>query len=388
MARRRPVDRELEHADRLDGLVRAVVIAPDPAIDEVAARPPADSRPRTVSVPACPPPRGPLPVSSRRLSANTIVCVGVQHVDGERSAHEVALRFQRTSSTIGAPCSTFSIGLPFSSLSVASRTRALTSGIDRSPPFPSLAEEVQRVVAACRLLGLADVAQLAVVQQHRPLAQVLDGLHVVGHQHDRLARCMDVHGRRRMHFWAKAASPTASTSSIEHDVGVGLDHHGEAQADHHSRGVVLELAARGTPGSSAKSSTASNRCRASRLDSPIRTPLRIALSRAVISGSKPTPSSMNGARRPAMRTLPAVGRIDAGQDLEQRALARSVLAHDPEELALVDVEGDVAQRLQLAVLDAGQRVATRSLSESTRWSGMRNALARPLPRSPSTGPIG
>ena len=31
-----------------------------------------------------------------------------------------------------------------------------------------------------------------------------------------------------MHFCAKAASPTASTSSIEHHVGVGLHHQAKA----------------------------------------------------------------------------------------------------------------------------------------------------------------
>ena len=60
---------------------------------------------------------------------------------------------------------------------------------------------------------------------------------------------------------------------------------------------------------------------------------------------------MNGASRPAMRIRPGVGPVDAGQDLQQRALAGAVLADDPEELALVDVEGDVVEGVQLAVLD-------------------------------------
>ena len=52
---------------------------------------------------------------------------------------------------------------------------------------------------------------------------------------------------------------------------------------------------------------------------------------------KPTPSSMNGASRPATMIAPGVGAVDAGQALEQRALARAVAPHDPEELALGDL---------------------------------------------------
>ena len=81
---------------------------------------------------------------------------------------------------------------------------------------------------------------------------------------------------------------------------------------------------------------------------PIITPLSTTFSREVSSGLKPTPSSMNGASRPAIRIAPGVGAVDARHDLQQRALARAVAADDPEELALVDVEGDAAQRAQLA----------------------------------------
>ena len=42
---------------------------------------------------------------------------------------------------------------------------------------------------------------------------------------------------------------------------------------------------------------------------------------------------------------PAVGCVDAGEDLEQRALAGTVAADDAEELAAPDVEVDVPQRV-------------------------------------------
>src|ERR1019366_891725 len=51
-----------------------------------------------------------------------------------------------------------------------------------------------------------------------------------------------------------------------------------------------------------------------------------------------------------------VGAVDARHDLQQAAFARAVAPDDPEELTLVDVERDVAQRVQLTVLDPAQRM--------------------------------
>ena len=48
--------------------------------------------------------------------------------------------------------------------------------------------------------------------------------------------------------------------------------------------------------------------------------------------------------------LPGVRSVDAGEDLQQRALARPVTADDPEELPLVDLERHIAQCTKLAVL--------------------------------------
>ena len=65
---------------------------------------------------------------------------------------------------------------------------------------------------------------------------------------------------------------------------------------------------------------------------------------------------MKGTTRPASRISPLVDRVDAGQALEQRALARAVAAHDAEELAVEDLEGDVTQRVKLAHRCAPKRM--------------------------------
>ncbi len=51
-----------------------------------------------------------------------------------------------------------------------------------------------------------------------------------------------------------------------------------------------------------------------------------------------------------------VDAVDAGHALQQRALARSVAADDPEELAVADVEGDVLERDELVEAAAAEGV--------------------------------
>ena len=51
------------------------------------------------------------------------------------------------------------------------------------------------------------------MQQHRPVAEALHGGHVVGDEDHRLAGALRARNTS-MHFWPKAASPTASTSSM------------------------------------------------------------------------------------------------------------------------------------------------------------------------------
>ena len=58
---------------------------------------------------------------------------------------------------------------------------------------------------------------------------------------------------------------------------------------------------------------------------------------------------MNGASAPGDPDRARVRPIDAREDLQQGALARPVSPDDPEELASLDVEGDVPQRAELVI---------------------------------------
>ena len=114
-------------------------------------------------------------------------------------------------------------------------------------------------------------------------------------------------------------------------------------------------------------------------------PLMRMLSRAVSSGLKPTPSSMNGESRPLTAHVPVSWRIDAGDDLEQRALAAAVRADDPEELARLDAEADVLQRVLLLVLRAAKRVQEVLLQRRPPlvWEPERLRDAADLDRAPA-----
>ena len=125
----------------------------------------------------------------------------------------------------------------------------------------------------------------------------------------------------------------------QHDVGVGLDHHREREPDHHARRVVLQL-------------QVDEVVELGEVDHRVEPPLRLApaqphqdaveddvLARGELGVE--ADAELDERRDPPGHPDPArVGAVDAGEDLQQRALARAVAPDDPEELALVDVERD------------------------------------------------
>ena len=88
------------------------------------------------------------------------------------------------------------------------------------------------------------------------------------------------------------------------------------------------------------------------------------LSRPERSGLKPAPSSSSEVTRPVRFDAPAVGLEDAGDDLQQRALAAAVVPDQPERLAAGDVETDVARAQNVS--RASRRPPTSPTSRSFR----------------------
>ena len=91
---------------------------------------------------------------------------------------------------------------------------------------------------------------------------------------------------------------------------------------------------------------------------PSMMPLMKTFSRPEISGWKPAPSSIRAEILPVDRD-PAGGRLgDPGDELEEGALARAVLADEAERLALLDVEADVVDgRDELVRPERAEQVA-------------------------------
>ena len=78
------------------------------------------------------------------------------------------------------------------------------------------------------------------MDQHRAVAEGLDGGHVVGDEHQGLAGAALL-AEHVGAFLGEGGVADGEHFVDEHDVGVGFDHDREGEADHHPRGVVLEL---------------------------------------------------------------------------------------------------------------------------------------------------
>ena len=182
-----------------------------------------------------------------------------------------------------------------------------------------------------------------------------------------------------MHFWANDGVADRQHLVDEHDVGVGLDHHREREPDHHPRRVVLELEV----GEVAQLGEVEHGVEPAPRLAP-RQAHHHAVEHDVLARRQlrvEPDAELDERGEPARHADPAaVGAVDAGQDLQQRALAGAVAADDPEELALADVERDAPRaRAARGWSPARSGCSARSLSVSTRCCGMRKRLLD-LPR--------
>ena len=138
-------------------------------------------------------------------------------------------------------------------------------------------------------------------------------------------------------------------------VGIDLDRNRKGQAHVHPRGVVLEL-------------EVLKLFELGELDHPLvasaslprREPEHDAVERHVVVGGQvgiEADAQLYERGHPTVAPdLPLVGTVDAGQALQERALATAVAPDYAEELPRLDREGDVLQRVQLLVTRAAQRV--------------------------------
>ena len=135
----------------------------------------------------------------------------------------------------------------------------------------------------------------------------------------------------------------------EQDVGVDVDGDREAEPHVHARRVVLHRGVDEPLEAGELDDVVEAAVELAPSTGPRIEPLRYTFSRPDSSGWKPAPSSSRADTLPRVRLRALVGLEDAGQALEQRALAGAVGADEAEGGALGDLERHVAQGPELLV---------------------------------------
>ena len=353
MLRLGAVDQELDQPQRLHAHVRDPSIPADPAVDRVATghQGVLDLSPQ----PDLLAPRDPLAQRPREPRDHHVI--GIDQVNHERRLLQIARcldqhveddRCSLLDVRGGLPALVQEGGVDGTPIDLHGH-RLIDRRSDGLAVSGHLVVEVQPVVAQRGILGLTDVLERPVVQDHGPVAQRLYGGHVVRHDHDGLPGAAplvkDVHallGERRV----------ADRQHLvdQHDVGVRLDHDGEGEPGHHPGGVVLQLQVREPLELRELEDGVEALARL-----PPAEPEQDAVQNHVLSSGHlrvEADAELDERCHPSGHSHPArVGPVDAGENLQQRALARSVAADDAEELAFVHVERHVLERAQLAVGD-------------------------------------
>ena len=237
--------------------------------------------------------------------------------------------------------------------------------------------EVQLQVVRADALGIAGDDRLAVLHQHRPVAEAPHGAHVVRHEHDRPPRVAQPVELVEALLLERRVADGEHLVDQQH-VGVDLDHHREREPDVHPRRVVLELHRLGV-------------AQLGEVDH-----LLVALARLHRREAEHDPvedhvvarrevrveadAELDERRHPAVDPDLAARRlVDAGDQLEQRALARAVAPDDAEELALLDREGDVADRVEAVERAPAERVQRTLLERVHLLVRAEEASSRPPP---------
>ncbi len=191
------------------------------------------------------------------------------------------------------------------------------------------------------------------------MAEAVERAHVVSHEHDRSAlvahRVEDVEA-----LLCEGGVANRKHLIDEQDLRVDLDRDGERQAHVHARRVVLEL-------------ELLELAQFGEVDHRVIAGARLARREAhhdavehhvVARGQilvEADPELDEGRQAPVHPDPPAVHTVDAGQALQQRALAAAVAPRDAEELAPPHIEGNVVECLEGLVPALPQRVQSALL---------------------------
>ena len=232
--------------------------------------------------------------------------------------------------------------------------------------------EVEVQVAVGHLLGCADGHDLAALQQHCPVAEALDRGHVVSHEEDGLALVAHLEEHVEALLLERGIAHGQDLVD-EHDVGPDLDHHREGEADVHARRVVLELEVHELLELGEAHDLVEALARLARAEA-VHDPVHHHVVARRQLGVEAHAQLDERGHGPVGVDLPGVDPVDAGQALEQAALARSVAAHDAEELTALHAEGHVVQGLEAVHARAADRMKHTLLERVAALVGHHEAL--------------
>src|SRR4051794_27512836 len=188
-------------------------------------------------------------------------------------------------------------------------------------------------------MRLADRDDVAALEQHRSVAKVLDRRHIMGDEDDRLASGLELVELLEA-LLLERGIPDGEHLIDEKHVRVDLDRHREREAHGHAGGVVLELEVEkalelGEPNDVVKAFA----CLSARQSQQDRVDDYVVASRQI--GVEADAQLDERRQSPGDADTPGVDLVDAGEALQQRALAGAVAPDDSKELALLDLDRDV-----------------------------------------------
>ena len=193
------------------------------------------------------------------------------------------------------------------------------------------------------------------MEEKRAVAVLRDRAGVVRHEDDRLA------ARAQLIEVRDALVPERRVPDGEHlveeqHVGVNVDGDGECEPPRHAARVVLQLLVDEPLELGEREHLLEPRLRLTRCQPEQHSALDGVLPGREL-GVEPDAEVDEGGEAAFDGDGPRIGDIDPGDAAEEGALAASVAADDPEELAAPHFEVDVAQRQLYLVLGVGERVA-------------------------------
>ena len=235
-----------------------------------------------------------------------------------------------------------------------------------------VAAEVEFKVTVGHLVRLAQVYRIAPLQQERSVAEALQCPHIVGDEDDRPTLVSQIVEH------VEALLLEGGVADREHlvdhqDVRIDLDRHGERQAHVHPRRVVLEL-------------EVLELLKLGEIDHAVNALARLPRGEAhhdpvhddvVSSCHVRVEADAQFDHRRQSSTAPdvALGLVDARQAFQQRALAASVAAGDPEELSGLNRERDVVERPERVLADPMPRMESALLERMDPLLGNGERLA-------------